>query len=255
MEEGGAPPPGAEARPGGGGKGALSGVQDAVVQGVARPVMPVVLRAMICLFSLISFSVMASFSNRSNSAYNFQLACGIVIWIFRCDSLSPPPTFPSLHSSTPMPCSSLRPQSWGLSVQECELTGGPPPPRPIPRPCSILFLAVEVANFMGMSLPGMGHPSLVALEVYSDAIMSLLSFGSACAVAGFTSTLCKVDVPGTSLATGCTESITSNVFMWLTWIVQIIPIGVFLVPALSIAGEQSQGQTVLRTALGTQARA
>jgi len=116
-------------------------------------------------------------------------------------------------------------------------------------------LAVEVANFMGMSLPGMGHPSLVALEVYSDAIMSLLSFGSACAVAGFTSTLCKVDVPGTSLATGCTESITSNVFMWLTWIVQIIPIGVFLVPALSIAGEQSQGQTVLRTALGTQARA
>lgn len=202
MEEGGAPPPGAEARPGGGGKGALSGVQDAVVQGVARPVTPVVLRAMICLFSLISFSVMASFSNRSNSAYNFQLACGIVIWIF-----------------------------------------------------SILFLAVEVANFMGMSLPGMGHPSLVALEVYSDAIMSLLSFGSACAVAGFTSTLCKVDVPGTSLATGCTESITSNVFMWLTWIVQIIPIGVFLVPALSIAGEQSQGQTVLRTALGTQARA
>merc|ERR1719375_302216 len=49
-----------------------------------------------------------------------------------------------------------------------------------------------------MSLPGMGHPSLIALEVYSDAIMSLLSFGSACAVAGFTSTLCKVDVPGTS---------------------------------------------------------
>ena len=106
---------------------------------------------------------------------------------------------------------------------------------------------------MGTSLPGMGHPSLVALEVYSDAIMSLLAFGSACAVAGFTSTLCKVDT-GTSLATGCTESITSNVFMWLTWMVQIVPIGIFLVPALSIAGEQSQGQTVLRTALGTQTR-
>jgi len=106
---------------------------------------------------------------------------------------------------------------------------------------------------MGASLPGMGHPTLVALEVYSDAIMSLLAFGSACAVAGFTTTLCRAQ-KGMTLPVGCSESIASNVFMWLTWMVQIVPIGIFLVPALSIAGEQSQGQTVLRTALGTQTR-
>jgi len=89
MEEGGGPPrPGEEVQAGAGGpigkvQGKIAEVQGAVAQGVAQPVMPVVLRAIICLFSLISWTVMASVNNRSSSAYNFQLACGIVIWIFR----------------------------------------------------------------------------------------------------------------------------------------------------------------------------
>jgi len=88
-----------------------------VAQGVAQPVMPVVLRAIICLFSLISFSVMASVNNRSSSAYNFQLACGIVIWIFRY-SLSLPPLAPP-PSLTPL-----------LSGSQGQLGGGAPRVRP-----------------------------------------------------------------------------------------------------------------------------
>merc|ERR1711977_65924 len=145
------------------------------VQGFAgHPVLPVVCRAWIFLFSLLSWTITASLTSLG-SASNFQLAVGVIIWIF-----------------------------------------------------SIFWLVVEVSILKAIDLP----------------------FGSACSVSGVTTALCDFfDFP-----TGgeCKKYIASNVFMWFTWLVQVIPLVVFTAPAIAKAGDSQDG-TVLRTALQTRA--
>ena len=48
----------------------------------------------------------------------------------------------------------------------------------------------------------------------------------------------------------CNKLLASNVFMWFTWLVQIIPLIIFPGPAIAKATESDEG-TVLRSALGT----
>ena len=48
----------------------------------------------------------------------------------------------------------------------------------------------------------------------------------------------------------CNKLLASNVFMWLTWLVQAIPLLIFTTPAIAKATEGEEG-TVLRSALGT----
>eukprot|EP00213_Chloropicon_mariensis_P002227 CAMPEP_0197469814 /NCGR_PEP_ID=MMETSP1309-20131121/306_1 /TAXON_ID=464262 /ORGANISM="Genus nov. species nov., Strain RCC998" /LENGTH=222 /DNA_ID=CAMNT_0043006101 /DNA_START=68 /DNA_END=736 /DNA_ORIENTATION=+ len=168
------------------------------VQGFAgHPVLPVVCRAWIFLFSLLSWTITASLTSLG-SASNFQLAVGVIIWIF-----------------------------------------------------SIFWLVVEVSILKAIDLPiGTGTVWMNRVEIFSDAILAFLAFGSACSVSGVTTALCDFfDFP-----TGgeCKKYIASNVFMWFTWLVQVIPLVVFTAPAIAKAGDSQDG-TVLRTALQTRA--
>jgi len=167
-----------------------SKVGGVALDGAAQPLTPVIVRALIWLFSLISWAVTASI--RRTDALNFQLACGLCVWIFNS-----------------------------------------------------IWFPVELCTFLEVALPFgiVGHPAVAKLEVFTDALLSYLLFGAACAVA---SQGTYVDASGR----WASNVIASNVFLWFTWLLEFVPMLIFLIPAFYVAAEAGN-KTVLRSALGT----
>jgi len=172
-----------------------SRVQDAT----ANPILPVVFRAWIWLFSLLSWTITASCSFLGNSdAVNFQLAVGLIIWL-----------------------------------------------------ASFFWLGIEIAVLKDKSLPFQtGSKILNRIEIYFDATVAFLAFGAACSVAGITSSICTNKYFNLNRTPDCDKLLSSNVFMWFTWLVQVIPLVIFTGPAIAKAAE-AENATVLRSALGT----
>ena len=117
------------------------------------------------------------------------------------------------------------------------------------------FLPIELqfqlsCSFFNANLSSLFLPLCFIKICMAKQILAFLAFGSACSVSGVTTALCDFfDFP-----TGgeCKKYIASNVFMWFTWLVQVIPLVVFTAPAIAKAGDSQDG-TVLRTALQTRA--
>jgi hypothetical protein len=169
------------------------------VRGFAsHPFIPVTCRSWIFLFSLLSWTITASLPNMG-TAQQFQLAVGILIWLF-----------------------------------------------------SIFWLVVEVSILKDITLPiNTGSSILNKIEILSDSAAAFLAFGSACSVAGVTNVTCDVmNWPAGPTGAECSKLLACNVFMWFTWLVQVIPLLIFIAPAIAKAGE-SEDQTVLRAALQT----
>ncbi|QDZ18069.1 hypothetical protein HOP50_01g05730 [Chloropicon primus] len=170
------------------------------VQGAfTHPYLPVVFRGWIFLFSLLSWTITAStVSVGEVDPVNFQLASGLIVWLF-----------------------------------------------------SIFWLVVEVSLIMDKSLIfPTGSKVLNRIEIYSDCAVAFLAFGAACSVAGLTSTTCTNSFFTKIANAECDKLLASNVFMWFTWLVQVIPLLIFTGPAIASATEAEEG-TVLRSALKT----
>jgi len=116
---------------------------------------------------------------------------------------------------------------------------------------SIVWLTVEISTLKDVSLPiPIGSAKIHRVEIMSDTLSAYLAFGSAASVAGVTSSLCHGDPQITPPGSFCSKLVASNVFMWFTWLLQVIPCAIFTMPAIAKAGEVETA-TVLRAALNT----
>merc|ERR1712216_463497 len=114
----------------------------------------------------------------------------------------------------------------------------------------IFWLGIEIAIIKDKSLPFQtGSKILNRIEIYFDASVAFLAFGAACSVAGITSSICTNKYFNLNRTPDCDKLLSSNVFMWFTWLVQVIPLVIFTGPAIAKAAE-AENATVLRSALG-----